>query len=272
MTDALEGLVDDGGQYEVYAFQYADRRTEANEAYFRNSVYGEGNREFVMGYYFWLIVGEGRNYLVDTGYSEGAASRRGRDFIVTPVEAVRAFGLEPTSIDRVFLSHLHYDHTGNVRGFPNADATLDSLEYDFWTTGHGRKQMLWASAEQDDLNYLEDLRSEGRLELLDGSGLLAPGIKAVRVGGHTPGQQVFTVNTGGAPVVLASDAVHYYDEIVLDRPFALYSDIEGMYDAYELLRRMQGAGAEIIAGHDLEVSRRYGTLADSGLPFVTRIA
>lgn len=272
MSGAFGGLVDRGAEYEVYAFEYATRLTSTDESYFRNPLYGEGNQPFTMGYYFWPLVGGGKTYLVDTGYSLIAATRRGRDFLITPVEALRAFGLDPASVDRVLLTHLHYDHTGNVRAFPNASVSLDHAEYHFWTQGHGRKPMPWGSAEDDDIEHLIDVQREGRLMLLDGTSVVAPGVKAVRVGGHTPGQQVITVNTASGPVVLASDAVHYYDEMALDRPFSLFTDLSAMYDAYELLRNLEGEGAQIIAGHDRDVPRRYGTLEDQGLPFVTRIA
>ncbi len=44
-----------------------------------------------------------------------------------------------------------------------------------------------------------------------------------------------------------------------------------MSDAYELLRDRDHEGALIIAGRYLAAPHRYGTLADQGLPFVTRI-
>ena len=40
----------------------------------------------------------------------------------------------------------------------------------------------------------------------------------------------------GRPVVLASDAVHYYEELEHDRPFAIYSDLDGMVAGYETVR------------------------------------
>ena len=52
---------------------------------------------------------------------------------------------------------------------------------------------------------------------------MAPGITAVRVGGHAPGQLVFEVAGEHGPIVLASDAIHYDDELELERPFGIFT-------------------------------------------------
>ena len=60
-----------------------------------------------------------------------------------------------------------------------------------------------------------------RLRLLDGDGQIAPGIEAIVSGGHSPGQTVLVVERRAGPVVIASDAVHYYEEFELERPFEI---------------------------------------------------
>ena len=40
------------------------------------------------------------------------------------------------------------------------------------------------------------------------------------MGGHTPGQAIVTAATAAGPVILASNAVHCYEELERDRPFA----------------------------------------------------
>ena len=39
---------------------------------------------------------------------------------------------------------------------------------------------------------------------------------------------------GEGDVVLTSDAVHFYEELELDRPFCVVADLEAMYGAYDL--------------------------------------
>ena len=91
-----------------------------------------------------------------------------------------------------------------------------------------------------------------------------PGIVGICVGGHSAGQLVLVVNGGdGRPVVLASDAVHYYEELEHERPFAIYFDLDGMVAGYETVRRLaEENGAEVVAGHDPLVLERFPPLPD----------
>ena len=49
-----------------------------------------------------------------------------------------------------------------------------------------------------------------RVTFHSGDGEVAPGVTVHRVGGHSDGLQVVRVETARGPVVLASDAAHYY--------------------------------------------------------------
>src|SRR5262249_58449242 len=58
----------------------------------------------------------------------------------------------------------------------------------------------------------------------------------MQVGGHTAGQAIVTVATAAGPVVLASDAVHYYEELERDRPFSTVASLADMYAAFDQIR------------------------------------
>jgi glyoxylase-like metal-dependent hydrolase (beta-lactamase superfamily II) len=45
-------------------------------------------------------------------------------------------GVELTGGLTIVLTHLHYDHAGNVDQFPNATVVTSQQEYEFWS-GHG---------------------------------------------------------------------------------------------------------------------------------------
>jgi glyoxylase-like metal-dependent hydrolase (beta-lactamase superfamily II) len=268
-TAFVDTLIDTGAEYRVTAVRYSQRQTSTDEAYFRNQVYGSGDRAFDMGYFFWIMQGPSGTFLFDTGFSAAAAERRSRTFLIEPMQALNELEISPESVDGLFLSHLHFDHTGHVGNFPNARVYLDRTEYDFWVNGYGRKRLFAASSETDDLAALTSMKERGQLILLDGTTQVLPGVVSIHLGGHTPGQHILSVNTPDGSVVLASDALHYYDEMNLDQPFALFSDVEGMYRGYEILREFEESGARVVAGHDMEVLDRFGY--DEQLPFATFI-
>ncbi len=75
------------------------------------------------------------------------------------------------------------------------------------------------------------------------------------------------VNAAAGPAILASDAVHYYEELELDRPFEVLVDMEEMYLGYDLIRKLeQLPGAVLVPGHDPAVVERFPALgSDQGL-------
>jgi glyoxylase-like metal-dependent hydrolase (beta-lactamase superfamily II) len=262
MERQLTEFLDSGADYRVTAIQYSQRTTSTDDSFYRNKLYGEPDRSIEMPFFFWLIQGGQGTFLFDTGFSAASASKRSLTFLVEPVRALQALGVEPEDIDAVFLSHLHFDHTGHLHEFVNAHVYVDAMEYDFWVSGYGRKQAFAAVAGADDLAALQDMKKSGQATLLDGTCSVAPGIVSIRVGGHTPGQHILSVNTPDGPVVLASDALHFYEEMERDRPFVLFTDVQDMYRGYELLRAFEEAGAKVVAGHDMDVTRRFGSHGD----------
>ena len=60
----------------------------------------------------------------------------------------------------------------------------------------------------------------------EGDAEIAPGITVHRLGGHSRGLQCVRVATAGGPVVLASDASHYYENFETGRVFPIVVDVE----------------------------------------------
>ncbi|WP_157890631.1 hypothetical protein [Mycolicibacterium goodii] len=84
------------------------------------------------------------------------------------------------------------------------------------------------------------------------------------VPGHTPGQIVTHVTTKHETVVRASDALHFYGEMELNRPFQIFIDRMGMYEAFEYLRELDAQPhTTIVAGHDPAVTERFVHAAEA---------
>ncbi len=102
---------------------------------------------------------------------------------------------------------------------------------------------------------------DGRVRTYGGETEIAPGIRALEVGGHSPGQQILIVDTATGPLVLTSDAAHLYEELEQARPFGVLADLEEMYLGFETIKRLGAEPAAIVVpGHDPDVTRRFAAV------------
>jgi glyoxylase-like metal-dependent hydrolase (beta-lactamase superfamily II) len=237
--------------YDVFALRYYSRSANKANEFFRYALYGEPDGPIGMDYFFWLLRNQDRTVLVDCGFDRERAARAGRSQDTEPLELLARMGVRAGDVDHIVISHMHYDHVGNLELFPNATVSMARKEFDFWTGPFGEKELMQVIVHPEDVQIVRKYLDEGRLQLIDDGAALYPGITATRLGGHTPGQLMVDVATTGGQLVLASDAIHYYEEMDRDRPFNLFDDIGEMYQAYGTLRDLAArADTTVVAGHD----------------------
>jgi glyoxylase-like metal-dependent hydrolase (beta-lactamase superfamily II) len=175
-----------------------------------------------------------------------------------PVEnGLTALGVTPTDISTIIISHMHYDHVGNLDLFPNANLIVQQWEWDFWTGPMAARAQF---AQLTVPAYVENMlaaHSEKRIHTISGDVEVATGISTLLLTGHTPGQQGLLIETPENTICLASDAAHFYDELRNDWPFCIVSDLLGMYKSLDRLRELEDDGVVIVPGHDSAVGRLY---------------
>jgi glyoxylase-like metal-dependent hydrolase (beta-lactamase superfamily II) len=249
--------------YEVLLVKYGTRRTTRGEIFLGYPAYGEPDAPADMDYFFWVARGTRHTVVIDTGFAAAPGAARGRTMLIDPRLALERLGIGPDDKPVVAITHAHYDHIGNLGCFPSSRLVIAAAERDFWLGPAGRHPLFRGAAEDADLAALADADRAGRLATFADRAEPAPGIEMIRVGGHTPGQSILLVPTAAGTVLLASDAVHYYEECDRGMPFALVTSIPDMLAGYDQIRAMlqSGRARHFVPGHDPATVSRLGAAA-----------
>ncbi|MFI5913276.1 N-acyl homoserine lactonase family protein [Dactylosporangium sp. NPDC051541] len=251
-------------KYQVTIVKYGTRQTVRSDVYLNYHLYGEPDGPIGMDYFFWIVRNAERTIIVDTGFSAAGGARRGRTTLIEPAAAFDALGVDRAAGPPVVVTHAHYDHIGNLDLFPASPVILAAAEYDFWTGPYANRMLLHHSVEDEELAYLRQAEREGRVRTFAGSLDLAPGVRVLQVGGHTPGQSVVLVDTDAGTVLLASDSVHYYEELERSMPFTQVASLVDMYAAFERIRAMREV-RHLVPGHDPDTLGRFAPAGLNGL-------
>ncbi|MFA5608352.1 MAG: N-acyl homoserine lactonase family protein [Leucobacter sp.] len=246
-------------QFVVTIARHGSRLAQRSEVFLNYALYGQDDAPMQMDYFLWIIRDAQRTILVDTGYSQRGAESRGRDILTDVPSLLRQLDVDPVTVELVIVSHAHYDHIGNLDAFPNARFLVSQAELDFWNGPNAEKPLFHHSVEDDEISYLNRLIEADRVDVFRGEAQPVPGVEVIEVGGHTPGQAVVIVQTAAGPVLLASDAVHYYEELEADMPFTSVTDVVGMYDAFQTIRDLVASGrvTHVVSGHDPRTLERF---------------
>jgi glyoxylase-like metal-dependent hydrolase (beta-lactamase superfamily II) len=149
--------------------------------------------------------------VVETGAGSKIPARQREIFgIETPrlLDELKARGVSPAQVSLVVNTHLHFDHSGGntyrdgdkiVPTFPRASYVFQRLE---WEDAMHANERTRGSYMPDDYAPLE---ATGKLELIDESVEIIPGVRLDRVHGHTRGTQTVRVSDRGETFFFSSD-------------------------------------------------------------------
>lgn len=254
--------------YEIYAIRYAHHARTASE----NFIGGDPHDgPMPMDYFVWLIRGQGREIVVDSGFNAAVAAKRGRRITLPVEDGLRLMQVDVTGVKDVVITHLHYDHVGNFELFTQATFHLQDLEMRYAT---GRCMAVGAMRHAYELEDVVGMVRQvyaGRVRFHDGDGELAPGVTLHHVGGHTLGLQIVRVATRRGWVVLASDASHYYANMEQKRPYPIVYNVGDMVEGWRRAQALAESPAHVIPGHDPLVMERYPAPAEALQGAVVRL-
>jgi glyoxylase-like metal-dependent hydrolase (beta-lactamase superfamily II) len=193
--------------------------------------------------------------LVDTSFLsvERTWEIRRRKIVRTPAQelaaALAGAGARPEEISIVIHTHLHYDHAGNNRLFPQARFYVqrEELRYALAPTSFDASAYF---APQ--LGITPDYLGT-RFELLDGDAEIAPGVRVITTPGHTPGHQSVLVDTAGGRYCIAGDAVMWHENLAKRIPPGIHTS---MIECMASLERIALEADHVLPGHDPKLFER----------------
>ena len=113
--------------YEIFALEYG--RVEHQQR--RNMFLRDDSHESILmplHYFVWVVRNGDRVWLVDTGFDHETAKKRDRKIDRLPMEALQLIGISADAITETIITHLHYDHAGTWKDFPNTRFHLQEAE------------------------------------------------------------------------------------------------------------------------------------------------
>jgi glyoxylase-like metal-dependent hydrolase (beta-lactamase superfamily II) len=241
-------------EYEVYAIKYARRETTRNQ----NLLFADPHDgPMPIDYYVWVVTNAERSIVVDIGFDAAEAQARGREHLRCPAESLAQIGIQPTDVRDVILTHIHYDHCGNLDHFPDARFFLQDREMAFATGRNMVHDILRHAYTVKHVQALIGAVYDKRVVFVDQSAEIAPGVTVHHVGGHTDGLQIVRVRTRRGWMVLASDAAHFYANMDIPNPYPLLYSVGDMLRGFDTVRSLADSHTHIIPGHDPLVIERF---------------
>lgn len=241
--------------FEVFAIRYAHL---GNRHPAENFLLADPH-EFAsdLDYFVWVLRRSDCTFVVDTGFAEPAALRRRREWIRCPVKALRLLDVNPDEVTDVIVTHLHYDHAGNLDLFPRAQFHLQDRDMAYATGRSMCHAALRAPFDFENMVTMLQHVYSAKVVFHDGDTELAPGLSLHRVGGHSAGLQIARVWTRRGWVVVASDAAHLYANFEQRRPFPIVYNVAEMLEGFNLLYKLADSPEHIVPGHDPLVMKIY---------------
>lgn len=94
-----------------------------------NYIFKSGRKDVLLPISFtiYLIQTENKNILVDVGCDDGAGFEM--SLFKKPVVVLKEYGLSPTDITDVIITHSHHDHIEAIRYYENATIHIQKDEY-----------------------------------------------------------------------------------------------------------------------------------------------
>lgn len=247
--------------YEVYAIRYASIPDFPVNALITGA---DPARKLSIAMTVWLVRGNGRNILVDSGFYRPQFFKSWKvDDFMKPSDAVAQAGVKAEEITDVVITHMHWDHADGMDLFPTARIWLQKDEYTYYTGEAWHGPRTHGGIEPDDVLAAVKLNIAGRLATVNGDAQeILPGITCYTGGKHTYQSQYVGVNTKAGTVILASDNMYLYENLEKHAPIAQTLDADSNLRAQDRMKQLAASPRLIVPGHDPAVFEKFPRVSE----------
>lgn len=156
---------------------------------------------------------------------------------------LKEIGLEPREVRTVILSHLHWDHVGGCKFFPQATFVVQRAEYRF---------ALYPDSAFKKPYVRHLFEGISNIDLREGDGEVVPGVWVISSPGHTPGHQSVLVSLPeSGKMLLAFDAIDARANVELEMPGGVPWNAALAIDSIRrLVQLAKRENATLLPGHE----------------------
>ncbi len=218
-------------EYKIYALKYAGPLKSLGAFIMWNM---DWDKVVDRNYYIWCIKGNGENIIVDTGITPKLANQLKLTGYVNPAEVLSRININANEVNKVIVSHLHFDHSNGVSLFLNATFYIQQEEYRFWTRDPIATRPPFAFYLDNDSNgYLKSIEKTRRIQFVEGDHEILPGIECLLAPGHSIANQAVAVNTEKGTAIIGSDCGHFFRNYQEDWPSIFIIDLVKWMKSYD---------------------------------------
>ena len=256
LATALAAVAQSKPNYEIYAIRYA---TLPDFSVSDLVAGAEPERKIDIAMMIWLVRGNRRNILVDSGFYHEHFFKdwQVKDF-TKPSETLNRVGLKPEDITDVIITHMHWDHADGMDLFPNARIWIQKDELQYYAGEAWQSKDTHGGIDEEDVLTLVKLNMQGRVGLVNGDAQeIISGVTCYTGGKHTWQSQYVGVQTAVGTVVLASDNMYLYENLERHAPIATTVDAASNLRAQDRMKQIATRPGFIIPGHDPAVFAKF---------------
>ena len=229
--------------------------------------------------YSWLVELDDRLILIDTGeteeiYTDGYLPKGGlyHKAVQTRIKEeeeiphqLKSLGFNTKDIDTVILTHLHGDHIGGNKYFPEARFLVSKAEYDVTTSkkgpGSGYFTKNWPEWFKPDIvdyndgpegNFSKSHRLDNKEQII-----------IVPTPGHSIGHQSVIINDGEQSYFIGGDITCNTETLKAQIPNVILSNKDSINSLKKAYDYVQSHNCIFLSAHDWNVPR----IIDEKLPY-----